>query len=228
MHKYYDPRLFDVVHSSDGPDGESPGQLPEIDAIEKGLKLHLAPKVSEGEVVSKSGIAAVVQDDALGQATDVQDPSQFIAAGFDVNFVGPEGDTLASDVVGGTGDVLVEEDVFCRWLELSELRVGSVVARWWQNEVSAEEGAVDALKLADDETVVDLYARIKEEVGRRQEEEGGKRDGVVRLSAFVGWLLARVGAGLGAEYSSMPEILADQVLHELNVAASLQSLLGDD
>ena len=131
-------------------------------------------------------------------------------------------------MVGGTGDLLVEEDVFCRWLELSELRVGSAVARWWRDEVSAEEGAVDALKTADDETVVDLYARIKEEVGRRQEEEGGKRDGVVRLSAFVEWLLARVGAGLGAEYSSMPEIVADQVLHELNVAASLQSLLGDD
>ena len=69
--------------------------------------------------------------------------------------------------------LLVEEDVVCRWLELSELRVGSLVARWWQNEVSAEEGAVDALKSADDETVEDLYARIKEEVGRRQEGGGG-------------------------------------------------------
>ena len=192
MHKFYDPRLFDVVHSSDGRDGEFPGQLPEIDAIEKGLKLHLAPKVSDGGVVSEAGAAAVDQGDTSCQGTDVQDPSQFIAAGFDVNFVGPEGDTLASDVVGGTGDLLVEEDVFCRWLELSELRVGSAVARWWRDEVSAEEGVVDALKSQDDETVVDLYARIKEEVGRRQEEQGEKRDAVVRLSAFVEWLLVWV------------------------------------
>ena len=60
-----------------------------------------------------------------------------------MNFVGPEGDTLASDVVGGTADLHMEEDVFCRWLELSELRIGSVVARWWRDEVSSEEGAVD-------------------------------------------------------------------------------------
>ncbi len=53
-------------------------------------------------VLSASEAALLKSDEKLGSAVDVTSPEQFIAAGFDVNFVGPEGDF--SSVLGLCGD----------------------------------------------------------------------------------------------------------------------------
>ena len=68
--------------------------------MEKGLKLQYAPKVSEGVVLNEADASALSTDDAVSKATDIEQPEQFIAAGFDVNFVGPEGEVLARGAEG--------------------------------------------------------------------------------------------------------------------------------
>ena len=221
MHKYYDPKAFDVLHGRRG-------YVPEVEALEAELKVRFAPKVSEGVVLSEADASKLTRSERSDMAVDVQQPDQFIAAGFDVNFVGPEDEVLPRADAGPDSDLCVEEEVFCRWLDLSAMRVGSAVARWWQDEECCEEGAVDGLKCAEDETTVELYGRVQEEINRRRAEENLKPEGGVRLEDFVSWLLRRVGEGLGAEYVASPEMLADDVLHEWTIVSSLQRALGDD
>jgi len=216
MHKYYDARLFDVMSEVD-------------------MKSQYAPKVSEGVVLGDAAAAALDQQQLVDKAVDVTEPEHFIAAGFDVNFVGPEGDlhlgegAAAAERAEGKEEMYVEVETFCRWLDLSELRIASSVALWWTMEETGEEGAVDCVKYGDDETTVDLFARIRSEVGRMREEQGEKADGVVRLSDLVVWLQLRLGAwlalddGVGSE-----EVLADQVLHELTIVSSFRGAESDD
>ncbi len=64
----------------------------------------------------------------------------------------------------GEDEVVVKEDVFRRWLELSAMRRGVEFARWWVNKELDEEGAIDAVKLADDESATDLFDRIRTDV----------------------------------------------------------------
>ena len=154
-----------------------------------------------------------------------------MAAGFSVHFSG-----LSEEVGGGgaagEGDGLaeeehVEEDAFCNWLYLAEMRVGSAVAHWWTDQDPGEEGALDVVKQADDETAVDLFARIKDDVGAEQEVQGGKRDGRVRVRALLAWLQRHMGWDLGLKDVDSGEMLLDQVLHELSIAAELVHLWDD-
>ena len=55
-----------------------------------------------------------------------------------------EGVTDASPPVEAETEDVVKEDVFRRWLELSEMRRGVEVARWWENKDRGEEGAIEA------------------------------------------------------------------------------------
>ena len=100
-------------------------------------------------------------------------PQHFMAAGFDVNFVGPS-DLTAGEGAGdahddGADDVHVEcagtplfvdEETFCLWLDSTEFTVGLQVQKWWAGLVACEDDRADALKGGDDETTVDLYRRI--------------------------------------------------------------------
>ena len=132
MHKYYDPREFDVM-LEEGPTPASTEGFPSIDSMEKGLKIQYAPKVSEGVVMSEVDAAGLSKDEAVAKSIDIERPEDFVAAGFDVNFVGPEGELLvrdggAAEASGPADDMHVEEDVFCRWVESAQMRVAAAVA----------------------------------------------------------------------------------------------------
>ena len=56
----------------------------------------------------------------------------------------------------------VSREVFCKWLEVSEVRWGSAMAEWWCRQEVGCEGVVEegGKKASDDDTVVDLYRQI--------------------------------------------------------------------
>ena len=72
MHKYYDPRLFHVMKT------------------EEELKIAFAPKEVDGRLLQAGEADLLTKEQKLSSAVDVVDAQHFIAAGFDVNFVGPE------------------------------------------------------------------------------------------------------------------------------------------
>ena len=129
MHKYYDPREFDIERDP-----------------EKLLSMF-APRRRgcDGELLSPSAAAALpVQEQALlGPPQNVQTVEDYIAAGFDVNFTGPQAEGSRGGVeaaaaavasVGSlevTGDSTlcdeVAEDVFCQWLAWAEMAVGGAL-----------------------------------------------------------------------------------------------------
>ena len=155
-----------------------------------------------------------------------------MAAGFSVHFSGSSEEVVGEGNAAGEGggsaeEEHVEEDAFCNWLYLSEMRVGSAVAKWWTDEDPGEEGALNVAKQADDETAVDLFARIKEDVGAEQELQGGKRDGRVTVRALLAWLQRHMGSDLGLKDVDSGEMLVDQVLHELSIAAELVQVWDD-
>lgn len=137
---------------------------------------------------------------------DVTTPEHFIAAGFDVTFVGPDAEPSflavtgagvdeSSGVIGsackaeGGDELVVKEDVFRRWLELSAMRRGVEFSRWWVNKELDEEGAIDTVKLADDESATDLFDRIRIEViFRRTPADRKFPDGGLPLADLVAWI----------------------------------------
>ena len=139
MHKYYDPALFRTC---------------DIVTEEADLRERFAPRVSDGCVVEASAASSSADLDV--SRVDVTTTEHFIAAGFDVTFCGEEesAPSFGAPVAGGgehggvadaalpvkaaTQDV-VKEEVFRRWLELSEMRRGAEVARWWVNKDLDEE-----------------------------------------------------------------------------------------
>ena len=155
MHKYYDPRMLDVM------------------SLEE-MKMEYAPKEADGILLSRSEAEALKPEDKLRLAVNVTTPDHFIAAGFDVNPVGPDQDLHLAGAAGGAPGVgedegleperdealYVDEETFCLWLLHSEFPFGLAVQRWWTGLASSEEGAVDGLKGEDDETSVELFRRI--------------------------------------------------------------------
>ena len=83
------------------------------------------------------------------------------------------------------------------------------------------------MKHADDETDVDLFNRIREDVGADQERKGGKRDGLVRVRALLEWLQRHIGVDLGLKDVDSDEMLADQLVHELSIAAEIGQIWDD-
>ena len=122
MHRFYDPSLFDEI-------------LNEEQMLER-----YAPKVSEaGAVLSVAEAAALPFGEARAKAVDVTTPEQFVAAGFSVHFSGSSEEVVGEGNAAGEGggsaeEEHVEEDAFCNWLYLSEMRVGSAVAKWWTDD----------------------------------------------------------------------------------------------
>ena len=71
---------------------------------EEEMKIAYAPKEVDGIVLQPSEAELLTPKEKLENAVDVRTTEQFIAAGFDVNFVGPEGDLLASAASCAGGD----------------------------------------------------------------------------------------------------------------------------
>jgi hypothetical protein len=208
MHKFYDPKLFDVLS-------------------EEEMKEKYAPKVSDhGGILSESEVAGLERPEAVKRAVDVSCVEHFAAAGFSVTFNGPEGEVLGENE-GGEGEMVVEEDVFRRWLELSENRIGSAVARWWASEEPCEEGALDGVKGADDDTHVEFFARIKSAIAAEEKDSRGDKEGAVQFGALFRWLQGRMGESLGLADVDCSEVLADQLLHELSIVAELSQRFDD-
>ena len=207
----------------------------------------------------------------IASAVDLRLPQQYIAAGFDVNFVGPHDllEGLTSEDVGGGDGVsgapgeerdnlsYVDEETFCLWLDSTEFTVGLEVQKWWAGLVACEEDDVGALKMGDDETTVDLYWRIVSCEEERQKEDTrkaesceaepsqdrpdsddrdtarvlktceprGVKEAVLTVSALVKWLQVRMGDGLRLGIS--PELVFDDVIHELEIARRLKGLDDD-
>ena len=123
MHKYYDRRMFDVFDKEDD------------------LKLHFAPKESEGVLLSNSDLSNMDDATKVKSAVDVCDVSQFIEAGCDVNFVGadyeaPEvkssevSDEVGGGPIGSAGKRLyVDSQAFHEWLGNSEFERGGTVSK---------------------------------------------------------------------------------------------------
>ena len=85
MHKYYDPRLFHVMDEAE-------------------LKEQYAPKEVGGVVLHARDAEALTPKEKQARAVDVTRPEHFIAAGFDVNFVGPDEELLVKPAATGCGD----------------------------------------------------------------------------------------------------------------------------
>ena len=237
MHKFYDPKLFHVMSVDE-------------------MKLKYAPKVSEGELlpIEKSeGLSVEAQ--LQGAIEEVGTAEEFIAAGFDVNFVGPgedcesrgrsradalgTGRPLGEDsgegegaVEAGDAEVYVDQQTFGLWLESGGFRFGGAVQRWWVGLAVCEEGEVGGLKQDDDETPVELFQRMRAEVGGAAQAgctAGGVgrlgglvKQGAVSLVALQSWLEQRMGVALGQE-GVAPEVVEDDLMHELCIAARLAS-----
>ena len=71
MHQYYDPKLFHVMD-------------------ERELKLEYAPKERDGVLLEAAEVAVLSDEDKVQFGVDVTSTEHFVAAGFDVTFVGPE------------------------------------------------------------------------------------------------------------------------------------------
>ena len=258
MHQYYDPRMFDVM---DDPDD---------------LRVRYAPKVRDGVTLEPEEVVALSSAEKLELATDVSSTEHLVAAGFNVQFVGPEcglsatlregkdiheqqtgehddeptvegggeADGSAAAVAGGeeedASDVLgedadaecglyVEEETFCIWLDRTEYSYGMSVARWFVGlDVVEEGGSEEAVKKADDETTVDLFRRIMEDLKLQAKEEGQEtrryplvKDGMVFLPKMVEWFEKHIGFGLGLQVEQREcsrDMVMDDVLHELVLA----------
>ena len=75
----------------------------------------------------------------------------------------------------------VTKSVFRDWLTMSAMTLGGIVARWWTGLSPGREGEEDSLKTAPDETVGDLFGRMKMNID--DIPEGSVR--AVRLSPSV-------------------------------------------
>ena len=107
-------------------------------------------------------------------------------------------------------EFVVEENVFASWLDLAEMRLGSCVARWWAEVALVEEGTVEGLKMGDEDTTVDLFARIRGQTADRERDAGRAVVGSgVKLSSLLWWLETCVG-GEGLEELGAGELLVDR------------------
>ena len=144
MHKYYDPRLFDVLS-------------------EEEVRWQYAPKLWEGEYVDHGRAQQLRKEGRHVECVDARTAEELLTAGVDVRVVGSlgVGDAGGNEVVAAE---VISRELFSKWLELREMRYGNAVARWWCCLPAAEEGDDSALKQGDDDAVADFYAAIERAV----------------------------------------------------------------
>ena len=84
MHKYYDPRLFHMMKEDE-------------------ILQEYAPKEIDGVLISAEEAKMQAPDEKRAAVERLTLPEHFIAAGFDVNFVGPEEEMLPKATASGDG-----------------------------------------------------------------------------------------------------------------------------
>ena len=195
MHRWYDPRLFDVLSDAE-------------------LLVRFAPK------------------DACGQGQDALTGAKLREAGFDVRWTGPPDVPECAYGEAPPGVALpsaegcerVDEELFSAWLdfgsmECCSLRLGFCVARWWAGlELSTEENRTP-LKLADEETCVSLFRRLREGVCARASDAAPDGQDHVSVADMVGWLREHMGESFQLPDMSEESELVDEVLLELHVVS---------
>ena len=189
MHKYYNPDLF---------------RMCDVLTEEADLRERFAPRVSDGCLLEASAVETSADSEV--SKVDITQTEHFVAAGFDVNWCGAEenGPILGVSAAGGEepggvtdstfpvkteNEDVVQEDVFRRWLELREMRRGVEVQRWWANKALDEEGAIEVIKLADDESATDFFDRIRTAVisGKTQADSKVPDGGLALADLVVGY-----------------------------------------
>ena len=121
--------------------------------------------------------------------------------------------------------LFVDAETFAIWLDSAEFSYGVAVQRWWADLRCAEEGSVGGVKEDEDETTVDFFARVRDEVEQEAKEAGVGvmavvREGAVSLQALFDWLQQRLGSGFGMDGGEVSrEVVMDEVLHELTIAS---------
>jgi hypothetical protein len=138
----------------------------------------------------QEGLFDVLSKDELYQehGEDARTVEQLLAAGVDVRLVGEVDVGAASAGDGCVGGEAVRQDVFCNWLELREMPIGSAAAAWWLEQPASSEGCVDSLRHSDDECAADLFAVIESEL----REAGTLPVGGLTACALSGWLWSRL------------------------------------
>ena len=151
MHKWYDPRRFDL---------RSREEIMEV--------LSVPPERQEPLVAAKTG-------------------EELLLAGVDVRSFGSELDAELG-AADGLGDadmqMLVEDEVFCRWVETAGFALGSVVSKWWLRHPSDAAGGDAALKQAEAETPYDLFRRLVEQMQDKSATVANLVKVLVRAGAF--------------------------------------------
>ena len=221
MHKYYDPGLFHIITDEDE------------------LKREFAPVEVDGIILSEVEKRNMGVEAQIEKAVDIDSVGGLIAAGFDVNFVGPEeqeaipsGDSLVAgedtDICDmANGEILIDEETFRLWLSSAEFPLGHAVQKWWARKVPSDEGAAEGIKMDDDETEVEFFQRILADELGCSEAGAKKKANVISLRALTQWLQTYMGSGLGEGLSV--EAIEDDVMLELNIASRYKdSGAGDE
>ena len=104
MHKYYDPRLFDVLS-------------------EEEVRWQYAPKLWEGEYVDHGRAQQLRKEGRHVECVDARTAEELLTAGVDVPVVGSlgVGDAGGNEVEAAEG---ISRELFSKWLELREMRYG--------------------------------------------------------------------------------------------------------
>jgi hypothetical protein len=145
MHRAYDPRLFDC--------------LSEAEVLQA-----YAPKLYRGEYVDGERASELIQQgEVVEPQKECTRAMDLVAMGFDVRAVGAIGEE-GDECEERLGVDIVPKHVFARWLELRECRFGSQLAEWFSSQRAGDEEDVLAIKKHDDETCIDFWNRIVEDV----------------------------------------------------------------
>jgi len=231
MHKWYDPRLFDVLD-------------------EEQVRATHAPKVWRGELVSEARIASLTAEGETVDAVDARTAAELEAAGFAVRV---DGEDVEANTDEGASAIEIEQDVFRRWLEVREFRLGSALGAWWAN--APVHGPDDVgqvlMKMEPDDTTHDFSDRIARHAGTAAgeakeklkalgtpdeellEEAAWERSGLSALQRralldngrltipfLVLWCQGQVGlTAFEAEESGLNYAIEDELEMELRVAA---------
>ena len=162
MHRWYDTRhgMFDVLD------------------LEYARRRY-APNVVDGEVL---GLQEAEECGAVAhEGVDLRSASELLAAGLDVR--------IDQDAVDGDHPDVVNRDVFHNWLLKKDWDMAGELLSWWTNLQVASEGEVDGWKLRDTDSVPDVFARLCEDLRKREWLE----DGDVTVLALARWCRTVVG-----------------------------------
>jgi len=138
MHAAYDPRLFDVLS-------------------EEEVRWKYAPKAWQGELVTGERAEELKSQGKDAQALDVRTAAELQASGFSVQLLGMDPETGGPEFQ----DEEVEQEVFRKWLEVREFRLGDALGRWWAElPLQEDEDSRDALKTDHDDNLNDFHAQL--------------------------------------------------------------------